>query len=117
VADLTDKTITCRDCKTPFTFTAGEQSFFQQQNFTEPTRCKPCRDLKKQQRNGAAATATPPRPVHIVNPEPQPSMGFEPARHSEDRPRRKEVVEIQQRPPRKERRPGNRNYRDYDDED
>jgi hypothetical protein len=42
-----DKELTCKDCKQPFTFTAGEQAFFDQNGFTEPKRCKPCREAKK----------------------------------------------------------------------
>jgi len=43
-----DKTITCVDCKTPFTFTAGEQTFFKSKGLTnEPKRCPPCRKAKK----------------------------------------------------------------------
>lgn len=43
-----DKTITCQDCKNPFVFTAGEQTFFKSKGLTnEPKRCPPCRKLKK----------------------------------------------------------------------
>jgi len=44
---FTDKEITCKDCNSPFIFTAGEQSFFEQNGFTEPKRCKVCREAKK----------------------------------------------------------------------
>ena len=48
-----EKSITCSDCGTTFTFTAGEQEFFASKGFTnEPKRCRPCRDAKKAQRNG-----------------------------------------------------------------
>jgi CxxC-x17-CxxC domain-containing protein len=48
-----DKTLTCRDCGTAFTFTAGEQEFYDQKGFTnEPTRCSSCRQTRKQSRNG-----------------------------------------------------------------
>jgi hypothetical protein len=47
------KSITCSDCGTTFTFTAGEQEFFASKGFTnQPKRCRPCRDSKKVQRNG-----------------------------------------------------------------
>ena len=40
----TDKTLTCRDCGNPFTFTEGEQAFFAEKGFTnEPGRCPECR--------------------------------------------------------------------------
>jgi hypothetical protein len=45
---FTDKEITCKDCGTPFLFTARDQAFFEQNGFTEPKRCKPCREVKKQ---------------------------------------------------------------------
>ena len=39
-----DKTLTCRDCGAPFTFSASEQEFFAEKGFTnEPTRCSSCR--------------------------------------------------------------------------
>jgi hypothetical protein len=46
---FTDKEITCTDCGGPFVFTAGEQAFFKAKSYTDPKRCKPCRDAKKQQ--------------------------------------------------------------------
>jgi hypothetical protein len=45
-----DKELDCADCKASFTWTAGEQAFFAEKNFTPPKRCKPCRDKKKAQR-------------------------------------------------------------------
>ncbi|HEX6289441.1 MAG TPA: zinc-ribbon domain containing protein [Herpetosiphonaceae bacterium] len=48
-----DKTLTCRDCGTEFTFTAGEQEFYAQKGFdNEPTRCSNCRRARKQNRGG-----------------------------------------------------------------
>jgi CxxC-x17-CxxC domain-containing protein len=50
-----DKTLTCRDCGNPFTFTAGEQEFFAQKGFTnEPGRCPECRAARKSQRGGTS---------------------------------------------------------------
>ncbi len=50
-----DKTLTCRDCGTAFTFTAGEQEFFAQKGFeNEPTRCSSCRQANKQSRNSGS---------------------------------------------------------------
>lgn len=46
-----DKEITCKDCGGSFIFTAGEQEFFQSKGFSEPVRCKPCRDARKAQRS------------------------------------------------------------------
>lgn len=46
-----DKELTCRDCGRTFTFTAGEQEFFQSRGFGEPVRCKACRDVRKSQKS------------------------------------------------------------------
>ncbi len=46
-----DKELTCKDCGQSFTFTAGEQEFFQSRGFSEPIRCKTCRDVRKSQKN------------------------------------------------------------------
>jgi len=46
-----DKTLTCRDCGQPFTFTVGEQEFFASRGFTnEPSRCTECRADRKARR-------------------------------------------------------------------
>lgn len=48
-----DKTLTCRDCGNPFTFTQGEQEFYAQKGFTnEPGRCPECRQVRRGQRGG-----------------------------------------------------------------
>ncbi|MBI2906138.1 MAG: zinc-ribbon domain containing protein [Chloroflexi bacterium] len=48
---MQDKTLTCRDCGTEFTFTASEQEFFAQKGFTnEPGRCPSCRAARKANR-------------------------------------------------------------------
>jgi CxxC-x17-CxxC domain-containing protein len=45
---FTDKTLTCADCGSPFTFTAGEQEFHQSKGFTnEPRRCPTCRAARR----------------------------------------------------------------------
>ncbi|MCL5102929.1 MAG: zinc-ribbon domain-containing protein [Armatimonadetes bacterium] len=46
-----DKEITCKDCGQKFVFTAGEQEFFQSRGFSEPIRCKPCRDVRKSEKS------------------------------------------------------------------
>lgn len=49
-----DKTLTCRDCGSEFTFTASEQEFFASKGFTnDPGRCPQCRAARKQRNNGA----------------------------------------------------------------
>lgn len=47
---MSDRTLTCRDCGQAFTFTAGEQAFYQERGFSEPQRCPTCRAARKQQR-------------------------------------------------------------------
>ena len=49
-----DKTLTCRDCGAEFVFTAGEQEFYAEKGFqNEPTRCKQCRNARKNTRAAA----------------------------------------------------------------
>jgi CxxC-x17-CxxC domain-containing protein len=50
-----DKTLTCRDCGNPFTFTAGEQEFFVQKGFVNaPSRCTECRSVRKARTGGTS---------------------------------------------------------------
>ena len=45
-----DKSLKCTDCGATFTFTTGEQAFFESKGFTnEPKRCVSCRRAKKRQ--------------------------------------------------------------------
>jgi len=44
---MEDKNITCLECNEEFVFTAGEQEFYTEKGFTEPKKCKPCRDAAK----------------------------------------------------------------------
>jgi len=47
-----DKTLTCRDCGQPFTFTVSEQQFFADRGFeNEPSRCHECRAAHKANRD------------------------------------------------------------------
>ena len=47
----TDKTLTCADCGTNFTFSADDQSYHAEKGFTnEPKRCTNCRAAKREQR-------------------------------------------------------------------
>lgn len=46
--DFADKTLTCRECSVNFTFTAGEQEFFQSRGLlNEPSRCPSCRAARR----------------------------------------------------------------------
>jgi hypothetical protein len=42
-----DKTLTCKDCGREFIFTAGEQEFFTERGFSDPSRCPDCRRANK----------------------------------------------------------------------
>ncbi|HBM74902.1 MAG TPA: zinc-binding protein [Clostridiaceae bacterium] len=51
-----DKTLVCKDCGKEFVFTAGEQEFYAEKGFqNEPSRCKECRQAKKNARRPAGA--------------------------------------------------------------
>jgi len=43
----TDKTLTCVDCSTEFAFTASDQQFYADRQFSEPRRCASCRASRK----------------------------------------------------------------------
>jgi CxxC-x17-CxxC domain-containing protein len=51
--ELSDRTITCRDCGQEFTFTAGEQAFYAERGYSEPQRCASCRAERKAQRGSS----------------------------------------------------------------
>jgi CxxC-x17-CxxC domain-containing protein len=46
----TDKTLTCVDCRQEFAFTASEQQFYADRQFSEPRRCPSCRAIRKASR-------------------------------------------------------------------
>ena len=48
-----DRTIICVECSQPFTFTAGEQEFYQEKGLMhEPRRCQECRTTRRRERYG-----------------------------------------------------------------
>jgi CxxC-x17-CxxC domain-containing protein len=56
---FSNRTMTCLDCKAPFIWTAGEQTFFRDKGFThEPKRCQACRAQRKER---GQATSEPAR--------------------------------------------------------
>ena len=58
---FTDKTLVCRDCSQEFTFTAGEQEFYESRGLlNEPGRCPDCRAAKRRGRFGYQG----PREMH-----------------------------------------------------
>ncbi len=46
-----DRTLTCVDCGQPFVFTASEQQFYAERQFSEPRRCPSCRSARKAARS------------------------------------------------------------------
>lgn len=58
---MSDEVINCSDCRTEFTFTASEASFYASKGLTKPRRCKPCRQ-KRKAANAGGSEATPQRP-------------------------------------------------------
>jgi CxxC-x17-CxxC domain-containing protein len=49
----TDRTLTCADCGSEFIFTASEQEFYADRQFSEPRRCPSCRAARKLSRGGS----------------------------------------------------------------
>lgn len=52
---MLDKILTCADCKNEFLFTSSEQTFYAAKKFTDPKRCKPCRERKRAERDAKEA--------------------------------------------------------------
>ena len=52
---MADKVLTCADCGMEFTFTASEQQFYADREFSEPRRCSSCRAIRKAQRGGSGS--------------------------------------------------------------
>jgi len=60
-----DKVLVCRDCGREFTFTAGEQEFYQAKGLVnEPTRCRDCRASRRTGRGESGER--PPRTMYTV---------------------------------------------------
>ena len=51
---MADKTLTCSDCGKSFSFTQEEQEYFNQRGYSDPKRCKECRQAKKEERGGSS---------------------------------------------------------------
>jgi CxxC-x17-CxxC domain-containing protein len=48
-SEMTDQTLTCRECRQEYIFTAGEQAFYEERGYTAPQRCASCRAARKAQ--------------------------------------------------------------------
>lgn len=42
-----DKVLNCKDCRSTFTWSAGEQAFYSEKEFGTPKRCPECRAYMK----------------------------------------------------------------------
>jgi CxxC-x17-CxxC domain-containing protein len=63
MAEDQDIRIKCVDCGEEFLFTVGEQSFYREKALTHaPTRCKKCREARKENRGGRERQAGPKSP-------------------------------------------------------
>lgn len=68
-----DTSLTCMDCGTEFPFTVKDyQWFLQHQEYTTPTRCRPCRIKRKEERERLAREAEL-EGREIDSPEPPPA--------------------------------------------
>jgi CxxC-x17-CxxC domain-containing protein len=52
-----DRTLTCADCSSEFVFTASEQEFYAERQFSEPRRCPSCRAVRKLARGASGDPA------------------------------------------------------------
>jgi CxxC-x17-CxxC domain-containing protein len=51
-----DKTLTCADCSQEFSFSASEQQFYADRQFSEPRRCPSCRAVRKASRGESSGS-------------------------------------------------------------
>lgn len=66
---MPDKQLVCVQCKQGFVFEEGEQKFFTERGFSEPKRCKGCRQAKKEdrQRQEEAQKVNAPVPDVVID--------------------------------------------------
>ena len=56
---MSEQSITCADCSTPFQFSASEQQFYAEKGFSPPRRCRNCRDAAKAARGQGGGAPRP----------------------------------------------------------
>jgi CxxC-x17-CxxC domain-containing protein len=67
MSDDGDRRIQCVDCGEEFVFTAGEQAFYAARGLANaPTRCKRCRELRRQRADGAPRGSGASRDRHTA---------------------------------------------------
>ena len=52
-----DRTLSCADCRQEFVFTASEQQFYADRQFSEPRRCPSCRASRKASRGNGGSSS------------------------------------------------------------
>ena len=52
-----DQYLGCADCGAEFVFSANDQEFYAEKNYSAPKRCPDCRAARKRQRGGGAVAA------------------------------------------------------------
>lgn len=52
---MEDITLKCAKCGSAFVWTAGEQRFYKDLGLNSPRNCKPCRELKRHERQQQGA--------------------------------------------------------------
>ncbi len=52
----TDRALTCVDCGQQFAFSASDQQFYADRQFSEPRRCPSCRAVRKASREDAGGS-------------------------------------------------------------
>ena len=67
-----DRTLVCRDCGNEFIFTAGEQQFYAERGFVQPSRCQSCRANRRTERVGAGGDFGSMRSPSMGPREPRP---------------------------------------------
>ena len=81
---LADKALTCVDCGKGFTFTIGEQEFYESRRLqNEPSRCPECRAARRQNRNRGYGQPREMHPAVCANCGAECEVPFQP---KEDRP-------------------------------
>lgn len=58
VNEAGSKLLVCVSCEKTFAFPPGEQEFFRLKGFPAPSRCKPCRADRREQRQREQSKAT-----------------------------------------------------------
>jgi len=61
-----DIQLTCSDCGQEFTFTAADQTFFQERGYSTPKRCKSCRQAKKNDQGGSGYRSAPAQGTPVI---------------------------------------------------